>query len=141
MGCASPRRCGNRRSCVFHASVVLSSDSVCESPRDTMGVGLPPLEFTECMTDSPYFRENLHKHERELEKTNQQIKRIIKEVKDVLNTAKRESIPSLRDYSRPHVLPRRLRPPESYPSRVALINAFHVSKSSQFVPCSLDVYS
>jgi hypothetical protein len=56
-----------------------------------MGVGLPPLEFTECMTDSPYFRENLHKHERELEKTNQQIKRIIKEVKDVLNTAKRKS--------------------------------------------------
>jgi hypothetical protein len=43
------------------------------------------------MTDSPYFRENLHKHERELEKTNQQIKRIIKEVKDVLNTAKRKS--------------------------------------------------
>ncbi|XP_068906745.1 rho GTPase-activating protein 26 isoform X6 [Tenebrio molitor] len=56
-----------------------------------MGVGLPPLEFTECMTDSPYFRENLHKHERELEKTNQQIKRIIKEVKDVLNTAKQLS--------------------------------------------------
>lgn len=55
-----------------------------------MGVGLPPLEFTECMTDSPYFRENLHKHERELEKTNQQIKRIIKEVKDVLQTAKRK---------------------------------------------------
>lgn len=54
-----------------------------------MGVALPPLEFTECMTDSPYFRENLHKHERELEKTNQQIKRIIKEVKDVLNSAKR----------------------------------------------------
>ncbi|XP_064214899.1 rho GTPase-activating protein 26 isoform X2 [Tribolium castaneum] len=53
-----------------------------------MGVGLPPLEFTECMTDSPYFRENLHKHERELEKTSQQIKRIIKEVKDVLNSAK-----------------------------------------------------
>ncbi|XP_050304226.1 rho GTPase-activating protein 26 isoform X2 [Anthonomus grandis grandis] len=49
-----------------------------------MGVVLPPLEFTECLSDSPYFRENLHKHERELEKTNQQIKRIIKEVKDLL---------------------------------------------------------
>lgn len=55
-----------------------------------MGVGLPPLEFTECIGDSPYFRENLHKHERELEKTNQQIKRIIKEVKDVLSSAKRK---------------------------------------------------
>lgn len=53
-----------------------------------MGVVLPPLEFTECLTDSPYFRENLHRHERELEKTNQHIKRIIKEVKDLLTAAK-----------------------------------------------------
>lgn len=53
-----------------------------------MGVVLPPLEFTECLSDSPYFRENLHKHERELEKTNQQIKRIIKEVKDLLGAAR-----------------------------------------------------
>ncbi|CAG9767048.1 unnamed protein product [Ceutorhynchus assimilis] len=53
-----------------------------------MGIVLPPLEFTECLSDSPYFRENLHKHERELEKTNQQIKRIIKEVKDLLGAAR-----------------------------------------------------
>lgn len=53
-----------------------------------MGVGLKPLEFTDCMTDSPYFRENLHYHERELEKTSQQIKRLIKEVKDLLLAAK-----------------------------------------------------
>lgn len=56
-----------------------------------MGVVLPPLEFTECLSDSPYFRENLHKHERELEKTNQHIKRIIKEIKDLLAAAKRKS--------------------------------------------------
>lgn len=55
-----------------------------------MVVGLPPLEFTECMTDSPYFRENLHKHEKELENTSQQIKRLIKEVKDLIGAAKRE---------------------------------------------------
>lgn len=54
-----------------------------------MGVGLPPLEFTECMSDSPWFRDNLHKHEKELDNTNQQIKRIIKEVKDLLGAAKR----------------------------------------------------
>ncbi|KAL2711964.1 rho GTPase-activating protein 26 isoform X1 [Vespula squamosa] len=53
-----------------------------------MGVGLKPLEFTDCLTDSPYFRENLHYHERELEKTSQQIKRLIKEVKDLLLAAK-----------------------------------------------------
>ncbi|XP_031788120.1 rho GTPase-activating protein 26 isoform X3 [Nasonia vitripennis] len=54
-----------------------------------MGVGLKPLEFTDCLTDSPYFRENLHYHERELEKTSQQIKRLIKEVKDLLSAAKK----------------------------------------------------
>ena len=53
-----------------------------------MGVGLQPLEFTDCLTDSPYFRENLHAHEKELEKTSQQIKRLIKEVKDLLSAAK-----------------------------------------------------
>ncbi|XP_015112919.1 rho GTPase-activating protein 26 isoform X1 [Diachasma alloeum] len=53
-----------------------------------MGMGLKPLEFTDCLTDSPYFRENLHYHESELEKTSQQIKRLIKEVKDLLNAAK-----------------------------------------------------
>ncbi|XP_076640290.1 GTPase regulator associated with FAK isoform X1 [Colletes latitarsis] len=52
-----------------------------------MGVGLKPLEFTDCLTDSPYFRENLHYHERELEKNSQQIKRLIKEVKDLLLAA------------------------------------------------------
>ncbi|KAK0091990.1 hypothetical protein PV326_002407 [Microctonus aethiopoides] len=53
-----------------------------------MGIGLKPLEFTDCLTDSPYFRENLHYHERELEKTSQQIKRLVKEVKDLLLAAK-----------------------------------------------------
>lgn len=57
---------------------------------DTMVVGLPPLEFTECMSDSPYFRENLHQHEKELDNTSQQIKRLIKEVKDLLSAAKRK---------------------------------------------------
>ncbi|GLV37152.1 GTPase regulator associated with FAK [Carabus blaptoides fortunei] len=57
-----------------------------------MGVGLPPLEFTECVYDSPYFRENLHKHEKELENTSQQIKRLIKEVKDLITAAKQLSI-------------------------------------------------
>jgi hypothetical protein len=59
-----------------------------------MGVGLKPLEFTDCLTDSPYFRENLHYHERELEKTSQQIKRLIKEVKDLLSAAKSTCRPS-----------------------------------------------
>ena len=51
-------------------------------------MGLLPLEFTDCLSDSPYFRENLHAHERELDKTNKQIKGLISEVKDLLTAAK-----------------------------------------------------
>lgn len=54
--------------------------------------GLQALEFTDCLLDSPDFRENLNKHEKELEKTSTQIKRIIKEVKDLLAAAKSKSI-------------------------------------------------
>jgi len=57
-----------------------------------MVIGLQPLEFSDCITDSPYFRQKLHDHERELQKTNQQIKRLIKELKDLLNAAKSEFI-------------------------------------------------
>lgn len=53
-------------------------------------MGLLPLEFTDCLTNSPYFRENLHAHEKELERTSQSIKVLIKEVKDLLTAAKRE---------------------------------------------------
>ncbi|XP_064482003.1 rho GTPase-activating protein Graf-like isoform X2 [Ornithodoros turicata] len=51
-------------------------------------MGLLPLEFTDCLTDSPYFRDNLHAHECELDRTSQAIKGIIKEVKDLLVAAK-----------------------------------------------------
>jgi len=59
-----------------------------------MGVGLQPLEFSDCLTDSPYFREKLHTHEKELERTSQQIKVLVKEVKDLLIAAKSK----LRDF-------------------------------------------
>lgn len=52
------------------------------------GGSLAPLEFADCLTDSPEFRENLNRHEKELEKTSQQIKRIIKEIKELLQAAK-----------------------------------------------------
>lgn len=47
-------------------------------------MGLKPLEFEDCILDSPYFRENIHEHERELEKTNEAIKGLIKECKTLL---------------------------------------------------------
>lgn len=65
----------------------------------TMGVGLQPLEFSDCLTDSPYFREKLHTHEKELERTSQQIKGLVKEVKDLLSAAKSK----LRDFIK-HIL-------------------------------------
>lgn len=50
-------------------------------------MGLPALEFTDCLTDSPHFRDNLHAHEKELERTSAQIKGLVKDVKDIVNAA------------------------------------------------------
>ncbi|XP_055945434.1 rho GTPase-activating protein 26-like isoform X2 [Argiope bruennichi] len=54
-------------------------------------MGLLPLEFTDCLTNSPYFRENLHAYEKELDRTSASIKVLIKEVKDLLSAAKQLS--------------------------------------------------
>ena len=51
-------------------------------------MGLLPLEFKDCLQDSPYFRDSLHSHEKELERTSLAIKELIKEVKTVMNHAK-----------------------------------------------------
>uniref|UniRef100_T1KVQ9 BAR domain-containing protein n=1 Tax=Tetranychus urticae TaxID=32264 RepID=T1KVQ9_TETUR len=50
-------------------------------------MGLLPIEFTDCLTDSPYFRENLHAHEKELDLTSQQIKGLIRDVNYLLQAA------------------------------------------------------
>ncbi|XP_052076666.1 rho GTPase-activating protein 26-like isoform X2 [Mytilus californianus] len=51
-------------------------------------MGLEPLEFAECLTDSPGFREKLHDHEKELERTSKAIKALISDGKDVLAASK-----------------------------------------------------
>ena len=51
-------------------------------------MGLLPLEFTDCLQDSPYFRENLKAHEKQLDQTSTDIKAIIKDIQDVLDAAK-----------------------------------------------------
>ena len=51
-------------------------------------MGLLPLEFSDCMLDSPYFRENLKAHEKQLDQTSTDIKVIIKDIQDVLDAAK-----------------------------------------------------
>lgn len=43
---------------------------------------LLPLEFSECYIDSPWFRENIQHYEEELERTNSQIKQLIKVICD-----------------------------------------------------------
>ena len=50
-------------------------------------MGLLPIEYTDCLTDSPFFRENLHAHEKELDLTSSQIKGLLREVKDLLSAA------------------------------------------------------
>lgn len=69
-------------------------------------MGLLPLEFSECLQDSPYFRDKLHSHEKELERTSLAIKDLIKEVKSLLQAAKSKTsilqfgvMSSLSDYS------------------------------------------
>ncbi|XP_041357264.1 rho GTPase-activating protein 26-like isoform X2 [Gigantopelta aegis] len=54
-------------------------------------MGLQPLEFADCLTDSPYFREKLHEHERELERTSKSIKNLVQHGKQVFDAAKQLS--------------------------------------------------
>ena len=72
--------------------------------RGGVRMGLLPLEFTDCLQDSPYFRcvhpvqglhctmplcrDSLHSHEKELERTSHNIKELIKEVKNLVSAAK-----------------------------------------------------
>ena len=51
-------------------------------------MGLLPLEFSDCMLDSPYFRENLKAHEKQLEQTYADLKTIRKDIQDVIDAAK-----------------------------------------------------
>jgi hypothetical protein len=51
-------------------------------------MGLQTLEFSDCLVDSPYFRDKLHQHEKELERTSKAIKHLIAECKELLNAAR-----------------------------------------------------
>lgn len=51
---------------------------------------LHALEFSDCLLDSPHFRERLNTHEKELDNTNKVIKKLIQEGKDLINAAKRK---------------------------------------------------
>ena len=53
-------------------------------------MGLEPLEFTDCLTDSPIFRSKLHEHEKELERTSKAIKTLITDGKDLLSASRRK---------------------------------------------------
>ncbi len=53
-------------------------------------MGLKPLEFSDCYRDSPYFREYVYEHEKELEKTNERIKGLTKECKNLLRAVDSE---------------------------------------------------
>uniref|UniRef100_A0A671LL61 Oligophrenin-1-like n=1 Tax=Sinocyclocheilus anshuiensis TaxID=1608454 RepID=A0A671LL61_9TELE len=55
-------------------------------------MGHPPLEFSDCYSDSPDFRERLKCYENELEKTNKFLKDAIKDGNSVINTIKEYSL-------------------------------------------------
>lgn len=45
---------------------------------------LKPLEFSDCLTDSPFFRQNLHQHEIALEQTSKKIKEVEQQCRKIL---------------------------------------------------------
>ncbi|XP_016299029.1 oligophrenin-1-like [Sinocyclocheilus anshuiensis] len=55
-------------------------------------MGHPPLEFSDCYSDSPDFRERLKCYENELEKTNKFLKDVIKDGNNVINAIKEYSL-------------------------------------------------
>lgn len=55
-------------------------------------MGHPPLEFSDCYSDSPDFRERLKCYENELEKSNKFLKDVIKDGNSVINTIKEYSL-------------------------------------------------
>lgn len=54
-------------------------------------MGLQPLEFADCLTDSPLFRTKLQEHEKELDRTSKAIKTLIQHGKQVFEAAKQLS--------------------------------------------------
>ncbi|XP_057182217.1 oligophrenin-1 isoform X1 [Triplophysa rosa] len=55
-------------------------------------MGHPPLEFSDCYSDSPDFRERLKCYENELERTSKFLKDVIKDGNNVINTIKEYSL-------------------------------------------------
>ncbi|XP_039273762.1 rho GTPase-activating protein 26-like isoform X2 [Styela clava] len=51
---------------------------------------LHPLEFSECFLDSPWFRQSIKEYEDELERTNSQIKSLIKDAKAMLQASRKQ---------------------------------------------------
>ena len=66
-------------------------------------MGLLPLEFSDCLLDSPYFRENLRAHERQLDRACADAKSIARCISEVsaaaraLSAAKRALADALAD--------------------------------------------
>ena len=50
-------------------------------------MGLLPLEFSDCLLDSPYFRENLRAHEKQSDQTASEIKGIISNIEVTTNAS------------------------------------------------------
>lgn len=53
-------------------------------------MGLQPLEFSDCLVDSPFLRGKLQEHEQELEGMSKAIKVLIQHGKEVFDAARRE---------------------------------------------------
>lgn len=61
--------------------------------KKTKTMGHPALEFSDCYSDSPDFRETLKCHELELERTSKFLKELIKDGNSVITAIKGEQFP------------------------------------------------
>ena len=52
-----------------------------------MATGLPPLEYSDCLLDSPSFREMLSQYEKELEENSDNVKQLVKECRCMIQAA------------------------------------------------------
>lgn len=66
---------------IWRSEAQSSAKSVISDGSDQVfKMGLLPLEFSDCLLDSPYFRENLRAHEKQLDQTATDIKGIISNI-------------------------------------------------------------
>lgn len=71
------------------------SSCECVQAKSELEMGLPPLEYIDCILDSPKFREMIGLYEKELEDNAHSVKSLVKECKHMIQATEGRSLSSL----------------------------------------------